>query len=333
MQSKWMSLCSDATSLSADEARALEERLAHAPDDVALRVQLVGAGFLTDDDERITRRIEHLAWLAEHRPDIDLGGFAFVSPELPAARARLCELWSAALERHRDDVRVLRAGASFLAFSAPALALAAYERAALLEPDEARWQHQIARMHARLAREESDPARTAAHFEAEESALTKALSASADDVRRSTILRDLAQNAVARADWPRARSLARALLESAASCEGTWQYGNAVHHGHILLGRVALAEGDEDGAAAELAAAAETPGSPQLNSFGPDLELAGALARRGRLANVIAYLEAVRAFWTHRAADIDEWLTALRRGDLPDFAEDDDADDEASAAP
>lgn len=143
--------------------------------------------------------------------------------------------------------------------------------------------------------------------------------ASSDD-ERSVLLQDLAWNAVAVERWDAATIVAGKLLESAEACRGTWQYGNAVHHGHIVLGEVALARRDFDRAERELREAAATPGSPQLNSFGPNLDLAAALARLGRRDAVIEYLENCKAFWKHKDVEIDEWLATLRRGELPAFA-------------
>ena len=43
---------------------------------------------------------------------------------------------------------------------------------------------------------------------------------------------------------------------------------------------------------------ASTPGSPQLNSFGPGMALAQALLDRGERAVVLSFLERTRAFWS-----------------------------------
>ena len=44
-----------------------------------------------------------------------------------------------------------------------------------------------------------------------------------------------------------------------------WNYGNAIHDGHIVLGKVSLAKKHIKEAKAELIKAGHTPGSPQLN--------------------------------------------------------------------
>lgn len=49
--------------------------------DVDARVRLAGFYFLRLSPEHHRRRAEHLEWLAEHRPDIGLGGFGYIVEE------------------------------------------------------------------------------------------------------------------------------------------------------------------------------------------------------------------------------------------------------------
>jgi hypothetical protein len=76
-----------------------------------------------------------------------------------------------------------------------------------------------------------------------------------------------------------------------------WNYGNLIHDAHVIRGKAHLASGDLDLAAKELIAASETPGSPQLDTFGPDFSLAWALLLAGRDDEVLAYLRGVARFW------------------------------------
>lgn len=112
---------------------------------------------------------------------------------------------------------------------------------------------------------------------------------------------DAALGALAAGDLTAAAEGAASLLQAAAdSSPQDWNYGNLVHHGHIILGIVRLREGDIPAAEAELRAAAQTPGSPQLNSFGPDLSLAWALLRLDRDDTVLNYLHGIARFWAPR---------------------------------
>lgn len=98
-----------------------------------------------------------------------------------------------------------------------------------------------------------------------------------------------------------ALAIADALLREAAAMDpDDWDHGNQVHHGHILRGRVLLADGDIAGATAELLQAGDVSGSPHLDSFRPDLWLAWALLRAGQQDVVMTYFQRVATFWTPR---------------------------------
>ena len=94
-----------------------------------------------------------------------------------------------------------------------------------------------------------------------------------------------------------AASHARELLRLAAHYPDDWNHGNAIHHGHLTLGRVSLMSGDLAGARSELIAAGQTSGSPQLCSFGPNMRLAQDLFRAGERDIVLQYFELCRRFW------------------------------------
>lgn len=77
----------------------------------------------------------------------------------------------------------------------------------------------------------------------------------------------------------------------------SWNYGNVIHSANQVLGLAALAEGKVSQARGFLLAAGKTPGSPQLNSFGPDMVLAQKLLTRGETKVVLAYLDLIAKFW------------------------------------
>ena len=132
-------------------------------------------------------------------------------------------------------------------------------------------------------------------------------------------LRQAAERQLRRRRPGTARRLAEELLRLADRLPPDWNHGNALHHGHLLLGRVALAEGDLRGAADQLLAAARTPGSPQLNSFGPNCQLALDLLKAGQPAPVMAYLEACGVFWKSDFGRRTEWMAAIRENRIPEF--------------
>ena len=141
-------------------------------------------------------------------------------------------------------------------------------------------------------------------------------------------LRSAAERALASGDTDDAEFLAKELLELAGRYRDDWHYGNALHNGHVILGLVHMKRGDPVAAERELLEAGQTPGSPQLNSFGPNLTLAQHLLLEGRREAVLEYLELCRGFWcretknqssTESEIRLDRWIEEIGRGAVPDF--------------
>ena len=118
---------------------------------------------------------------------------------------------------------------------------------------------------------------------------------------------------------PAAEPLALEYLYIAGFLTGNWNYGNAIHDANSMLGLLALRAGNVDQAIACLKAAGSSRGSPQLNTFGPQMELARELAIAGQYGAVAEYLQSVRAFWKMENGHIDIWLAELASGLVPDF--------------
>jgi len=143
-------------------------------------------------------------------------------------------------------------------------------------------------------------------------------------------LRAAADRALNLGNLDDADRLARELLDLAPAYDKDFYHGNALHHGNLLRGRAALKRGDIKGAGDFLRAAGRTPGSPQLNSFGPNMLLAKELLEAGEREAVLEYLESCKAFWSIKtaatsvgavppAAALDAWADAIREGRVPDF--------------
>ncbi len=111
-----------------------------------------------------------------------------------------------------------------------------------------------------------------------------------------------ANAAIASGDTKLAARLAQQMLKNNTDTRD-WNYGNVIHQANQLLGLAALQEGRVTEAKQYLIAAAITPGSPQLNSFGPNMVLAQRLLERGEKNVVIQYLDLVARFWAHLTKD------------------------------
>jgi hypothetical protein len=133
-------------------------------------------------------------------------------------------------------------------------------------------------------------------------------------------LSDLAKTAFDAGDLDKAERYARELLSSASGNEKDWNYGNAVFIGNMVIGRVALRrDHNVQLAKASLRASAETPGSPQLNSFGPNMSLAKDLLVQGERDTVLEFFARCRAFWKSGGGRLDDWTAMVKGGGIPEF--------------
>jgi len=129
-------------------------------------------------------------------------------------------------------------------------------------------------------------------------------------------------------DTNRAKAYAVELLQNLDVTLDSWNYGNMIYDYNSLLGQIALSEGKPDEAAKFLLAAGKTPGSPQLNSFGPSFTLAKALLQQGRpedRATVAKFLDDVAVFWHNpykemkvkNREQIEAWKKEILDGKIP----------------
>ena len=111
--------------------------------------------------------------------------------------------------------------------------------------------------------------------------------------------------------------------------EDNWNYANAKHKINLILGRIAVKNGEIAKAKYYLIEAGNsilykvnsfgsemTFGSPQLRSFGPNMSLAKELLEVGERKIVLEYFEICRKVWSGK---IDEWAAHVRNGKVPDF--------------
>lgn len=96
-----------------------------------------------------------------------------------------------------------------------------------------------------------------------------------------------------------------------------WNYGNAIHYSNRILGLISLKKGNIDKAIKHLLDAGKSTGSPQLNSFGPNLDLANELLKLGKYDTVKIYLKDIAKFWEMDDGRIDNWLKEIDNGEIP----------------
>ena len=147
----------------------------------------------------------------------------------------------------------------------------------------------------------------------------KIIAAATREEDRFYALNDAAKESVEVGKIEDGRKYARELLMLAQKFQKDWNYGNAIHDGNLVLGRIALREGRTEEAKQFLLEAGKSPGSPQMESFGPNVSLAQDLLEKGERDVVIQYFELCRKFWKMHQDKLDQWTKDVKAGKKPVF--------------
>lgn len=137
---------------------------------------------------------------------------------------------------------------------------------------------------------------------------------------RSLEIRPKMEEAFLNNDLASAQQLAEEYLEIASE-HSNWNSGNAIHHANVMLGRIALRNGDTESAKSYLMKAGNTPGSPQLKTFGPNMILAKELLESGEKDAVLNYLKSSTKYWNWLFSwrKLRNWRKEIQRNIIPDF--------------
>jgi tetratricopeptide (TPR) repeat protein len=304
-------------------AKSLERRLERNPEELETRTKLMGfyaKGAPTSQAARNKFKIQNL-WFIARFPESSVCSIPIL--HLPPSSNRVFykrarELWLTHSRGSKLSVEVLANAAQFFTgLDEPKTAEKLLKRAEALEPKSAQWKTRLGHLYKNGSTRGPAKQRTA-QARAALRKLEEAWRLTRDRNFRFYTLPDLARTAFAAGDFGKAKKYATASI-SEAEVFKDWAHGNGIHHGHAVLGRIAFARGDLAGAAKHLRDAGRTPGSPQLNSFGPSFELAEELLLTGDQSSVLEYLELCRNFWSDRAKAIDAWQKQIRAGKRPDF--------------
>jgi predicted Zn-dependent protease len=148
---------------------------------------------------------------------------------------------------------------------------------------------------------------------------TKELATASTEENKFYALDDAAKQSFEVGKIDDARKYATELLTLAPKFQSNWNYGNAIQDGNLVLGRIAVREGRIDEAKQYLLEAGKSPGSPVMNSFGPNMSLAKDLLEKGEQQTVLQYFELCRKFWKMDYGRLDEWSHEVKTGKIPHF--------------
>lgn len=298
---------------SAEEIEKLEAIAREGRGDLEVHLRLaVHYGRLQFRDQPARDALDtHLLWMIQNCPGSDAHMFA---PPLRASR-RLSDAWRRQADLHPTDAQVLANAASFFVLFDQATAHQLYDRAEAADPRNPRWPAAHAHLHKLELHRSPDRAATARKWLA---ALERAASLSTPEQRFDGLAK-LARAAVEVGDLALASKYASEALAGIPAAPRTWNTGNLIHHAHLVLGRVALRSGDLPAAKQHLLEAGKTPGSPQLDSFGPNMQLASELLEKGERQVVLDYFDLCEKFWVSGKPRLDAWRAQIASGAIPDF--------------
>ena len=301
--------------LTTEEVESLETLLEAHPDHVRARSKLIVYYFqqaILDPAVRRTRN-QHLLWLIRNAPQADLLGtpHAQIQPfqdreSYDAGKSA----WLIYLQREPDNLALVGHAANFLSpLADPELLMETLRKAQSLDPNNSHWPFTLGHEYLREATFGKDPSSALLALEHFERAYEIA-----DDLHRSFQLEPLAKSAFLAGRYDDASAYAKTMLEDAP---GGWNEGNQLHHGNLILGRIALLEDDVESAKRHLLEAGKVPGSPQLGSFGPNMRLAADLLERGEKEAVLEYFRLCASFWPRE--ELKDWAALVEGGEFPDF--------------
>lgn len=141
-----------------------------------------------------------------------------------------------------------------------------------------------------------------------------------DEYERWVALGDVALWKAEPATADEAKTAATELLVLTEKYRTDWNYGNAVHKANSGLGRLALQRGDMAAARGYLLASARSKGSPQMNTFGPNMLFASEMIAAGEKRAVIEYLDLCNSFWEMEDGRLAVWKRDVEGGRQPNFS-------------
>jgi len=309
--------------LSEEDIKKLETKLQTDPEDLVSRIKVLGwysqKRFSLESARK--RRYKHILWFIQNHPDAQITG----TPEThldPALDKEVYyeakNLWLEQIEVQKTNAVVLGNASKFFLIHDRKISEELFKKAQVLEPDNPEWPKQLGHLYSlglnRKSAEEKAEAASQALKQFERS-----LAITSSGQEKFYQLADLAKMAYNAGELKKAEIYANDLLTQAVQYTDNWNYGNAVHHGNLVLGRIALRSDDLEKTQQYLLKAGKTPGSPQLNSFGPNMALAKELLERNEKEIVIQYFELCGIFWKTGQDKLNKWTTLAKEGNVPDF--------------
>ncbi len=310
--------------LTPEAAEKLSQQIAAEPDRLDLRMELLGYYFrkrALDPAARAAAQPQIL-WIINNHPASPAAALPYTQIVKLSDLAHYAEAetaWERQVAAHPKDPAILANAASFLQLSDPVAAGQLFRQALAEDPSNPDLLLRFATFLSLQARfpnpQFPDASKEALQIYEKLLNQTEAPTGSGAFYLMTT----LTETAYRAGELATAREYAEKLITLAAQYKTDWNYGNAIYTANSILGLIALDAKDIPAAEKHLLAAGATPGSPQLDSFGPDLTLAQKLLTLGKRDTVLTFLDEISTFWKGRESQIKTWQKSIRDGQTPSF--------------
>jgi tetratricopeptide (TPR) repeat protein len=324
--------------LSPQEVSELEDIVAKDPDNLEAQSRLLSYYYTHAATDRILRPKQEriVLWLIQNHPEATVLSqlHGLLLPKL-YNYAEGEKLWNNQLQKYPDNLKVISNACSYFQVGNIDYAIECYKRGKSLDPENtAEWDRKLgnsynSKMASSPAEEKPLWAKEAliayesAYAESKPKTFSYNIGGSTrtvafPDMFKGVLLPSIAKAALAAGELDKAAKYANQMLETAE--DSSFYTGDYIYTGNSILGLVAVHEGNPDAAETYLLQAGETPGSPGLNSFGPDMSLAKELMNNGRRDSVLAFLRKCQKFWRSSEVNhLSQWIQEMEEGKTPDF--------------
>jgi tetratricopeptide (TPR) repeat protein len=308
--------------LDRDDVARLESQLVKNPNDLKSRMQLLTHYSRPRTPSARAARLDHIMWLIANRPEARLAGNPLCRIDRnsdPEGYEQARALWLEQVGAHSADPEVIGNAARFMLLSDEQIAEDLLNMCRALDPKNPQWAKLLGSIStlraARESREQDAPKPELATLKE----LERTYDLTAGNMQKQLLLAELCKAAFEAEQYDKAASYANQALEAVDDLSREKVHGEALHHGHAVLGRIALMNGQLTKAKEHLLAAGNTPGSPALDSFGPNMSLAKELLDSGESEAVLDYFRLCAQFWKHGETRLSAWTEAVEQGEIPDF--------------
>lgn len=314
-------LAMNGSRLTTEEVESLEKQIEKDPNDITSRTILLGYYFRKQYQDKSAREAKqkHVLWLILNSPESEVLATPYGELNVSLDKEAYSQgkkAWIDQLKKKPANLKLLENSANFFLQHDRELAVESLQKARSLDMKNPKWPKKLGFLYSLgMMRKPLEAKTNAAGKALEQYEIAYELST---DSQRDPLLKSLAKAALAANKPQKAKEYAEKMLSQNSP---GWNYGNNIHYGNIVLGKIALASNDLEEAKKRLIEAGKTPGSPQLNSFGPDMSLAKELLQKGEKDVVLEYLELCSKFWksSKYLQKLHRWSAEVKEGKIPDF--------------